>query len=89
MMSGGNFNRLSLAGQPEKAGAVGRDRYPVCYYASRTGPPGDNPSVGRVMVAAEIVKAIGETGYDRLVGLEYRSLAPSAESFRAVKALIE
>lgn len=51
--------------------------------------PGRNePGTGEIAYE-RVFKAIEKTGYDRLVGLEYRSLAPSAVSFAQVKALAE
>ncbi|MBR5742236.1 MAG: TIM barrel protein [Clostridia bacterium] len=60
----------------------------VGHYHVADVPGRHEPGTGEIAYE-RVFRAVEETGYDRLVGLEYRSLAPSAESFKAVKALAE
>jgi len=51
--------------------------------------PGRNePGTGEINYPA-VLSAIAATGYDRCVGMEYRSLAPSAETFRKVRDMVK
>ncbi len=60
----------------------------VGHYHVADVPGRHEPGTGEIAYP-RVFRAIAETGYDRLVGLEYRSVAPSAESFRAVSAMAE
>ena len=60
----------------------------VGHYHVADVPGRHEPGTGEIAYE-RVFKAIEETGYKRLIGLEYRSLAPSAESFAAVRALTE
>lgn len=50
-------------------------------------PGRHEPGTGEINYK-NVFAAIEKTGYDRFVGLEYLSLAPSAESFAATRALM-